>query len=160
MEAGTQKDEPVVHARLREELAKWKEEASPWRERAVEYRSAAVESRVAADMVLNHQGTAESLLREASDIMRQTLGQMDEHSNECPYYQKIWMARHGSRWHSNPDCSSLVGRDRQSQRMVERCLLRSQRMLPPDLVDRRDGQSARVLVHQWLDKFEQRIFEI
>ena len=155
-EVGLQKDEPVVHSRLREELAKAQEEVSLWRNRAVEFRPFASESRAAADMVLAYQCTAENLLSEASDLLRQCLRQMVEHSSDCPFFQKIWMTRHGQRWHASPE---FAGRDRTSFRMVERCHLCSIRMLPPDHVAQRDGESARVLVHRWLDEYKQRLME-
>ena len=124
---------------FREELARTQEEASLWRNRAVEFRSSASESRAAADMVLAYQCAAENLLSEASDLLRQCLRQMDEHSNDCPFCQQIWMTRHGQRWHASPERSSVAGRDRTSFRMVERCHLRSIRMLPPDHIDQRAG---------------------
>ena len=156
-EAAVQKDELVIHSRLREELAKAKEEVSLWRNRAVQFKSSASESRAAADMVLAYQCTAENLLSEANDLLRMCIRQMDEHSNDCPFYQKIWMSRHGHRWHATPECTSLVGREASSFRMIERCHLCSVRMLPPDLTDPREGEPARVLVFRWLDAYEQRL---
>ena len=152
-EAAVQKDELVMHSRLREELAKAKEEVSLWR------KSSASESRAAADMVLAYQCTAENLLSEANDLLRMCIRQMDEHSNDCPFYQKIWMSRHGHRWHATPECTSLVGREASSFRMIERCHLCSVRMLPPDLTDPREGEPARVLVFRWLDAYEQRLLD-
>ena len=158
-EAAVQKDELVIHSRLREELAKAKEEVSLWRNRAVQFKSSASESRAAADMVLAYQCTAENLLSEANDLLRMCIRQMDEHSNDCPFYQKIWMSRHGHRWHATPECTSLVGREASSFRMIERCHLCSVRMLPPDLTDPREGEPARVLVFRWLDAYEQRLLD-
>ena len=127
-DAGVQKDEPVIHVRLREELAKFKEEAALWRERAVEYRDSAAESRAAADLILADQYSAESLLNEASDLLRQSLRQMDVHSNECLFYQQIWVTRHGYRWHRTRECTALQGRNTQNQQLIPACQLCSSRI--------------------------------
>ena len=158
-EVAVQKDELVLHFRLRKELAKAKEEVSLWRNRAVQSKSAASESRAAADMVLAYQCIAENLLSEANDLLRLCIRQMDEHSNDCPFYQKIWMSRHGHRWHATSECTSLIGREASTFRLIERCHLCSVRMLPPDLINPREGEPARVLVFRWLDAYEQRLMD-
>ena len=158
-DAEVQKDEPVIHSRLREELAKAKEEAALWRERAVEYRSSAFESRASIDLIMAEQHGTESLLNEASDLLRQALRQMDVHSNECPFYQQIWVTRHGYRWHTTRHCTSLEGRSTQNQQLIPACNLCSMRILPPDLVDQNLGASMRTLVLAWLDRFESRMLE-
>ena len=98
-------------------------------------------------------------MSEANDLLRLYVRQMDEHSNDCPFYQKIWMSRHGYRSHATPECTSLVGREASTFRMIERCHLCSVRMLPPDLTDPREGEPARVLVFRWLDAYEQRLMD-
>ena len=155
-EAAVQKDEAIIPARLREEVKRLKQEVLRWSSKAEESRLAAVEATTAMNLVLRNQNAAETLAQEASQILKIALRQMDEHGNECPFYNGMIISRHGARWHTTLNCSSLAGRDESLQRRVDFCRLCSLRVIPPDLVDDRSGSSVRTLVYQWLDRFEQR----
>ena len=154
-EAAVQKDEAIIPARLREEVKRLKQEVLCWSSKAEESRLAAVEATTAMDLVLRNQNAAETLAHEASQILKIALRQMDEHGNECPFYNGMIISRHGARWHTSLNCSSLAGRDESLQRRVDYCRLCSLKVLPPDLVDEDMGSSVRTLVFQWLDRFEE-----
>ena len=66
VEAGVQKDEAIVPARLREEVRKLKDEVAKWSNRAEESRRAAVEATTAMNLAFQNQSAAESLTHEAS----------------------------------------------------------------------------------------------
>ena len=75
-EAGVQKDEALVPARLREEVKRLKQEILRWSNKAEESRLAACEARVALNLAIQGQNDAVTLV------------QMDEHGN----------GRHGAKW--------------------------------------------------------------
>ena len=83
---------------------------------------------------------------EATEVLKTALRQMDEHGNECPFYRGTVLSRHGSKWHTDPACSSLTGRDERLQRRVDCCRLCSLQIIPSDLVDRRGSSSVRTQV--------------
>ena len=148
-EAGVQKDEALVPARLREEVKRLKQEILRWSNKAEESRLAACEARAALNLAIQGQNDAVTLVHDAK-----ALRQMDEHGNECPFYRGVVMSRHGAKWHVDPNCPSLDGRDTRLQKRVDSCRLCSLRIIPPDLPDPDGAAPMRTRVFQWLDRFE------
>ena len=95
-EAAVQKDEAIIPARLREEVKRLKQEVLRWSSKAEEFRLAAVEATTAMNLVLRNQNAAETLAHEASQILKIALRQMDEHGNECPFYNGMIISRRGA----------------------------------------------------------------
>ena len=99
------------------------------------------------NLVLRNQNAAKTLAQEASQILKIALKQMDKHGNKYPFYNGIIISRHGARWHTTLNYSSLTGRDERLQRRVDFYRLCSLRVIPPNLIDNRSGSSIRTLVY-------------
>ena len=154
-EAGVQKDEALVPARLREEVKRLKQEVLRWSNKAEESRLVAFEARTALNLAIQGQNDVVTLVHDAKDIIKSALRQMDEHGNECPFYRGVVMSRHGAKWHVDPTCPSLDGRDTRLQRRIDSCRLYSLRIIPPDLSNPDGAVPMRTQIFQWLDRFDQ-----
>ncbi|CAK9082391.1 Guanine nucleotide-binding protein-like 1 (GTP-binding protein MMR1) [Durusdinium trenchii] len=96
-DAFTQKDEPVVHARLREAL---KTEQA----RVNEYKLAARESRRAVDLAMTEILNLRPLVQDAAPMFRRLITAMDDHMDQCPHRQPIVASKkNGICWHF-PTC--------------------------------------------------------
>ena len=92
-----QKDEPIVHARLREAL---KSEQA----RVNEYKMAARESRRAVDLAMTEILNLRPLVQDAAPMFRRLITAMDDHMDQCPHRQPIVASRkNGICWHF-PTC--------------------------------------------------------
>ena len=140
-EAGVQKDEALVPARLREIL-----QVSQTRCR--ELYAANVELDKALKLALGDMAEAFEVASSAEQSVRTCLREMEDHAIECPFRVDIAMAnRHGRRWH-HAGCNALDGTP------VQPCqLCIGDGKPPPDREDRFFGGCLRDDIENWLATF-------
>ena len=147
-EAGVQKDEAIVSARLREVLEKEKLKSE-------ESQKAAREARKALDLCLmeTHRFTAEifdlkALVKDGAMLLRRAETAMDDHMEACPHRVVIVSSRQGDCWHY-PEChmvEQMADRNRQSLRCCAYC---GNKWCPLDVSNPALGGSLRAEIHAW-----------
>ena len=147
-EAGVQKDEAIVSARLREVLEKEKVKSE-------ESQKAAREARKALDLCLmeTHGFTAEifdlkALVKHGAMLLRRVETAMDNHMEACPRRVVIVSSRQGDCWHY-PEChmvEQMADRDRQSLRCCAYC---GDKWCPLDVRNPTLGGALRAEIHAW-----------
>ena len=140
-EAEIQKNEPIVHARLRELLSLEKN-------RADEAQKSAQESRAALNLQIDEVQNLRALTTDAHRLFRDAIMEMELHSSLCPFTRPVVTASTGECWHHE---SCHIVRQITSNLMTRRaCAYCASLRPPPDRIENSSGTSLRREVDAWL----------
>lgn len=147
-EAGIEKDEAIIPARLREAL---KEEKL----RSEEYQRVAKEARRSMDLCLaeTNRHTEEifeqkTMLRDGAMLLRRAETALDDHMDACPHRAAIVSSRQGECWHF-PEChvvDQMSDRNRQALRCCAYC---GDRRSPLDVMSPVLSGTLRTEIQAW-----------
>ena len=140
-EVEIQKNEPIVHARLRELLNLEKN-------RADEAQKSAQESRAALNLQIDEVQNLRALTTDAHRLFRDAIMEMELHSSLCPFMRPVVTASTGECWHHE---SCHIVRQITSNLMTRRaCAYCASLRPPPDRIESNSGTSLRREVDAWL----------
>ena len=92
VETSTQKDQPIIPKRLREELKKEKALGA-------EHFAAAREARTALSLSMQEVSDLRDLVRDGARLLRRLEIAVDQHMQNCPHACPTFASRHGDCWH-------------------------------------------------------------
>ena len=140
-EVEIQKDEPIVHQRLRDLLEQEKI-------RAEESLRSARESRAALNLQNDEVVNLRALTTDGHRLIRNTIMEMDLHSSLCPFTRPIMTASTGECWRHE---TCHIVRQITSHLMTRRaCAYCASLRPPPDRVEDNSGTTLRRELEAWL----------
>lgn len=147
-DVATQKNEPIVHERLRELNRKLQAELDDAENHRNQSLRAAREARAAMALQEEDMDALRALCNTAKDIFRALEVEMDDHAARCPYTQEIYASKKGGCWHRET-CHIKRQIVENNMLVMRPCPYCAGVAAPPDRMLYPAGWCIRMDIHQW-----------
>ena len=154
---GVQKDEALVHHRLRELLAREKEENHNHLRACLEARRGMSLAQAENNHLIEENEGYKALAKDGAVLMRRLLDMLDDHWQTCPHAIDVMVSKQGQCWHRE-DCHLVEQMVPRNRMLVRGCSYCANRHSPVDKGSvvvgssflQLGGTTARAEVSAWL----------